>query len=187
MASIAVPMGGAQLRTTVLMQHTRCKRFARRIIRIIILILRPCPQATRIVITPGPITSRECTCESILPTHHHGEHMDPIQTTLRNNQRQTFTLRYVDASGNDRAVENPHVESSDPTVAVGSLDGTVLAIDTTGINTQPNTPVRVTVTADAQVGDGERDISGAVDVTVIDALPAMAVDVEITPGPITDR
>lgn len=118
--------------------------------------------------------------------------MDPIQLTLRNNREKDFAIRFLDAKTPpvDVPIDGlPRVETTDPTVGVGvlSADGRTLTVRTTGVNSRPGEPCRISVIADAVIGDGVREITGAVDLTVVDALPDEAVDVELTPGEERDR
>lgn len=146
-------------------------------------------RAVRVALLPGE--ERDRGTGRVRTDSINGEpYMDPIQITLRNNRERDFGIIPEDSHGARRPIDGlPTAESSDATIATATVspDGGTLTVTTTGVNTLPNQPVRLTVSADAQIGDGSRIVTGAIDLTVIDALPEDAVDIRLEPGEERDR
>jgi hypothetical protein len=102
---------------------------------------------------------------------------DLMALTLTSVQQAALSISAVDAKGNLAPVENVVFQGSDPNIIVVRADpadqtkATVLA-RTVGT-------AQVTVTADADIGEGEKELMGLLDVEVV---AAEAVALSITAG-----
>jgi hypothetical protein len=107
---------------------------------------------------------------------------DLMALTLTSVQQAALSISAVDAKGNPAPVENVVFEGSDPNIIVVRADpadqtkATVLA-RTVGT-------AQVTVTADADIGEGEKELMGLLDVQVV---AAEAVALSITAGTPEDQ
>jgi hypothetical protein len=96
--------------------------------------------------------------------------------TLTAVQQASLSVKAVDAKGNPAEVENVVFDGSDPNIitllpdAEDPTTAWVVAVGTPG-NAQ------VTVTADADIGEGEKNLQGILDVTVV-AAEAVALEIE---------
>lgn len=114
-------------------------------------------------ITPGDFTVQ-------------GEHMIVI---LPDTHQFPVSISIVDAKGNPAQVEGvPVWASSDESVAlvVPASDGLSAVVAAVG----PLGTCQITVTADADLGEGVTNISGLLDVTVV---ASAAVGITLNPGP----
>ena len=107
---------------------------------------------------------------------------DEMLLTLSSVQQAALSISAVDAKGNPAPVENVVYEGSDPNILVVRADpadetkATVLA-RTVGT-------AQVTVKADADIGEGEKELMGLLDVEVV---AAEAVALSITAGTPEDQ
>jgi len=95
-------------------------------------------------------------------------------------QKCALTFAVVDAKGNPASVEGvPVWDTSDPSKITvdASTDGMTATANAVGPLT--TTPVQVSVTADADLGEGTRAIVGLLDLTVV---AGEAVSVNISAG-----
>lgn len=103
-----------------------------------------------------------------------------MELTLTNTQKAIVRIkRFKNAKGGDATVDGiPAWASADETsvVVTASEDGKTVEIKTVGPVSPAGIPTRVTMTADADLGEGVSPIFGTVDVTV---KPGQAVEVEL--------
>ena len=102
---------------------------------------------------------------------------DDLMLTLTSTQKAALSVTAVDAKGNPAPVENVVFSGSDPAVAVvqqNASDPTKATVFGRTIGT-----MQVKVTADADIGEGEKELAGLLDVEVV---AAEAVALGITAG-----
>lgn len=105
---------------------------------------------------------------------------DLMAVTIKDNQKFKFKFRGKSIKGNPAPVENPQVTVNDPALGTAVLiDGETAEVAAVG----PVGAFQVTLTADAQIGEGEKLKMGLIDVTVeaseaftIDIIPEAPVD-----------
>lgn len=143
-------------------------------------------QLLKEIVVPSPEPPREAVSLELIagPVHDQGEE-PPMSTTLKNNQQCKLTLVAKDADGNPATVENPVWAVSDETILqlVGPEDddpGLERLVKAVG----PAGEAKVTVTCDADLGEGVRPLTGFADFVV---QGGEAVVIELQPGEITDQ
>lgn len=109
------------------------------------------------------------------------------ETTIRDNEMVAAMAKPKDSKGNPAEVQNPTWLSADTSKVTVDVDpGNPLAATVKAVGPLTDgTPVRVTLDADADMGDGVVPIQGVLDVNVI-AGQAVTVDLEVgapTPQP----
>ena len=102
---------------------------------------------------------------------------DDLMLTLTSTQKAALSVTAVDAKGNPAPVENVVFIGSDPAVAVvqtNASDPTKATVFGRTVGT-----MQVRVTADADIGEGEKELAGLLDVEIV---AAEAVALGITAG-----
>ena len=102
--------------------------------------------------------------------------------TLSSVQQAALSISAVDAKGNPAPVENVVYQGSDPAIAVvitDPNDATKAVVAARAVGT-----AQVTVKADADIGEGEKELMGLLDVEVV---AAEAVALSITAGTPEDQ
>ena len=100
---------------------------------------------------------------------------------LTDSQQVPFTINPTDRKGQPAPVENVRWASSNDAVAsvTPSEDG-LSAVVKAGVPGDAT----ISVTADAQIGEGSTDIAGTVDIHVV---PGAASVIALTPGDVTEQ
>lgn len=101
---------------------------------------------------------------------------------ITDTQKVTLSIQPVDAKGNPALVDGaPAWNSSDPSIitVAPSADGLSAVASAAGPLTAEGASVQVSVTVDADLGEGTKEISGTLDVTVV---AGAAVSVAINAG-----
>jgi len=107
----------------------------------------------------------------------------PADTRISNLQEVPVTVRYLDANGRTVSVDGPPVwEVNDETLVAVEVapDGLSAVVRSRG----PVGSTFVTVTADAEIGDGTRELVGTFEVEVFE-IGAVSVTFEF--GDVRDR
>jgi hypothetical protein len=102
---------------------------------------------------------------------------------MTDTQQVVLTVAFLDKKGNPAVVQGPPTwASSDPTIVAvtPSADG----LSATAVAAGPEGQATVTVTGDADPGDGVVNVTGTLDITI---GPSQAVNVGITPGAPTEQ
>lgn len=114
--------------------------------------------------------------------------------TFTTEQTLPFTFRVVDGKGRqvkvDESQGGPTATSSDETVATVAVSkqGEVWAGVVTSVSPSPvDTSQRITVTADADIGEGVQEVVGVLDFTVTLDPRSTARIVEMTAGTPVDK
>ncbi len=137
----------------------------------------------RLVPVLGPITERQ---GPTVPTpahkghYHRGELL--MAFSMTDSQQVDVTIKPVDKKGQPAPLDGVPEWSTDNTDVLSlkpSADGLTCTVIAVGPLTAPDTPARVTVKADADMGSGTTPIIGTLDITITGGA---ATTITLTPG-----
>lgn len=94
--------------------------------------------------------------------------------TLTDSQQVILSLRAVDKKGQEATVDSVLFQTSDESIAALVIDGQTATVVAGGVGT-----AQVTVTVDADLGQGVTPLAGVIDVIVI---PGQAVGLQVVAG-----
>jgi hypothetical protein len=141
--------------------------------------LRLIPLAGVIREQDGPVLP---TPRYVRPTPCHGSLI--LMLTMTDSQHAALSIKVVDKKGNAAPVDGKPVWSTDnPDVLALTPSDDGLTCDVAAVGPLTASPVRVSVTADADLGAGVTDITGFIDVTIV---AGSATSIEVTAGPPAD-
>jgi hypothetical protein len=135
------------------------------------------PRRVCITALPGPLG----TPKLVFAFHLEGGFVvegEQMALTLTSVQKAGLSVSAVDAKGNPAAVESVVYETSDPAIVTVTADATDQTLATI-LAVGPLGNVQITVTADADIGEGVTALTGLLDVIVV---AAEAVALSIAPG-----